>query len=189
MENSTSQTETTPTTNVPLNVTTANTQEPSDRNARMTAYLNKSEQFSKDTSRKVALEPNVTVQVLFSDDWYNDYDALMNDAIKNMKLNTLDASEYAEKYWKVKQSVKTGQDSKEEYSVTTYRVTQPNSSYPNMIRELDISSTKAKEEIENQLKKVCVDGGHLGKVLMNITKKMGGKSKFDVKWIIEGFAA
>lgn len=164
------------------------TQEPHDREAMMNRYLESSEQFVNDTKKKVEILPNVPVSVLFFEDWYLRYDDLVDEAIKVKKMETLDASEYAEKGYRVKQRMEKGQDSGEEYAKTTYRVTLPNSSYPTMVRDLDISSKKAVELIDEQLRKVCLEGGHTGKVLMTILKE-GGATKFDVKWKINGSPA
>jgi hypothetical protein len=56
-----------------------------------------------------------------------------------------------------------------------------------MDRFLQLSSRKAIDAIDQELKKVAIDQGHTGKILMKINKK-GGKTKFDVKWEIEGSA-
>ena len=161
------------------------TQVTNDRESKINRYLSNSEKFTNDTKPKIDIEPNVPVLVLFHEDWYVSYDDLLDEAIKVKKMETLDASTYAERGYRVKEKIEKDPESEREYPVKTYRVTLPNSSYPNMDRFLQLSSRKAIEAIDEQLRKVSIDQGHTGKILMKINKK-GGKTRFDVKWEIEG---
>jgi len=156
------------------------------RSAAIQKMMNKQEDFSNDTKQIVSLSPNVAETMVFPSDFYLDYDDILNEQIQVNKKTPADAAEIAERDFRVKRSLEDDPDvAGRTYPQTTYRVTLPNSKFPNMVRLFKISSKVGIEEINKELERLAIKEGWTGPIIMRILKKQQGNNKFKVKWEVK----
>jgi len=164
------------------------TQEPkvnvNGKEAKIAKILETTKQFQEETKQTLKIAPNVPEIVLFPSDWYLDFDSLIDEQIKVYHKSSSEAAEYAEKNYKMRNKLETdSQDSTRSYGMTIYKVKQPQSKFPDMTRELRITSSNAIEAINNELARVSQN--HNGDILLTILRKQGA-SKFQTKWEVSG---
>lgn len=153
------------------------------REERINAYVEGSAKFNKDTSRTIEILPNVGISVLFFEDWYLDWDDLFHEAKIVKKLDDGGALKYADTNYRVKKTLKDSTNEVgKQYSQHTFLVTDPNSPFPDMVKELNLTSKKAIDTLNEELKRVSLE--HEGKIIVDIYKKQG-KTQFQVEWKIE----
>jgi hypothetical protein len=140
-----------------------------------------SSKFNEDAKQIVTLLENVPETCLFPRDFYIDYEDLLNEAIVTQKKTPAEAAEYAQKNFRVWRRLETDpEDATRTYAQTTYKVRLPNSTFPDMVRDLKLSSKNAIEALNKALMDVATK--HDGEIIVKILKKKTGASKFNIKW-------
>jgi hypothetical protein len=153
------------------------------RQARIQKMLEDSKKFNEESKQRIKLAPNVKEVILFPADFYLDYDELLDEAILVKKMDPKEAAVYAEKNYKIRKKLEEDpEDSSRNYAQHTYRVKLPNSSFPDMVRELKVSSKKGIEAINNALASAAMNTD--GELVMGITMKQGS-NKFKVDWEVD----
>ena len=154
------------------------------KTAKIAKILEQTKQFQEETKQTLKIAPNVPEIVLFPSDWYLDFDSLIDEQISVHHKSSSEAAEYAEKNYKMRNKLETDStDSTRSYGMTIYKIKQPQSKFPDMVRELRITSSNGIEAINNELARVSQN--HDGDILLTILRKQGA-SKYQTKWEVSG---
>jgi len=168
----------------PQKTETQGTQNDNPRLKAIQRMSERSTKFNEDAKQIVTLVANVAETVVFPKDFYIDYEDLFNEAVQVHKKSVKDAAEYAEKNYRVWRRLETdSEDPTRTYAQTTYKVTLPNSTFPEMVRDLKLSSKNGLKAVNEELQKVAMVTD--GPIIMKILKKQGA-SKFQVTWDVQG---
>jgi len=155
-----------------------------DRKAKIQKMIESASQFQEDTRLVIKPAANIPEIVLFPADFYLDFDDLIDEQVQIYHKSAVEAAEYAEKNFRVRRKLeKDATDPTREYARTIYKVTLPNTKFPDLVREFRITSKKGIEAINKELARVSME--HDGPILMTILMKMGS-SKYKVDWEVSG---
>lgn len=149
---------------------------------RIKQLLESTKKFQQDTKQNISFEPNIPQLVLFPSDWYLDYDSMINEQIEVYHKPSVEAVEYAEKFYRMRNKLETPEKG-DSYSATIYRgLKLPNTTFPDLQREWRVTSKKAVEAVNNALAEASMKTE--GDILLLITKKVGD-TRYQVNWDVE----
>lgn len=157
------------------------------REQRINRMRKESQTFQKETEQRIKVAPNVPLMALFYKDFYLERGELVDEQIAVYHKEPQEAAAYAEAHYRIKRKLEDDQnDPKRKFPRTTYRIRLPYSDFPDLERELIVSSKNAVDAIEGKLAEIGLKPENADKEILLTILKVDNGNIYKTKWEVSG---
>jgi hypothetical protein len=164
-----------------------NSQHSLSREEGINRMLKKGQMFQKETEQRIKVAPNVPLMALFYKDFYLERSELVDEQIAVYHKEPQEAAAYAEAHYRIKRKLEDDpNDPKRKFPRTTYRIRLPYSDFPDLERELAVSSKNAVDAIEGKLAEIGLKPENADKEILLTILKVDNGNIYKTKWEVSG---